>query len=159
MKPSYFLVKSEPFKYAFATLCEQGRTMWDGVRNFEARNNLRSMRVGDLLLFYHSNEGKAVVGVAKVVREAYPDPTAPGEDWSVVDVAPVCPLRSPVTLTMIRDEPRLADIQLLRRSRLSVVPVTAEEFAVVMELGKTKLPKGRKAAAGRAMDAEATVND
>ncbi len=159
MKPSYFLVKSEPFKYAFATLCEQGQTMWDGVRNFEARNNLRSMRVGDLLLFYHSNEGKAVVGVAKVVRAAYPDPTAPGEDWSVVDVAPVCPLRSEVTLQMIRQEPRLGQIALLRRSRLSVVPVTAEEFAVVMELGKTKLPKGRKAAAGRAMNAEATVND
>jgi predicted RNA-binding protein with PUA-like domain len=159
MKPSYFLVKSEPFKYAFATLCEQGRTMWDGVRNFEARNNLRSMQVGDLLLFYHSNEGKAVVGVAQVVRAAYPDPTAPGEDWSVVDVAPVCPLRSEVTLQMIRQEPRLAQIALLRRSRLSVVPVTAEEFAVVMELGKTKLPKGRKAAAGRAMDAEASVND
>lgn len=157
MKPSYFLVKSEPFKYAFATLCAQGRTMWDGVRNFEARNNLRSMKVGDLLLFYHSNEGKAVVGVAQVVQAAYPDPTAPGEDWSVVDVAPVCPLRAEVTLTQIRQEPRLAQIALLRRSRLSVVPVTEAEFAVVLELGKTQLPKGRKAAAARAMDAEASV--
>lgn len=157
MKPSYFLVKSEPYKYAFATLCAQGRTMWDGVRNFEARNNLRSMKVGDLLLFYHSNEGKAVVGVAQVVQAAYPDPTAPGEDWSVVDVAPVCPLRAEVTLDQIREEPRLAQIALLRRSRLSVVPVTEAEFAVVLELGKTKLPKGRKAAAARAMDAEASV--
>ena len=111
------------------------------MRNFEARNNLRAMQVGDLLLFYHSNEGKAVVGVAQVVRAAYPDPTAPDEDWSVVDVAPVCALSSPVTLQMIRDEPRLSDIALLRRSRLSVVPVTAEEFSVVLELGKTKLPK------------------
>jgi predicted RNA-binding protein with PUA-like domain len=144
MKPRCYLVKSEPYKYAFTTLQEQGRTMWDGVRNFEARNNLRAMQVGDLLLFYHSNEGKEVVGVATVVRTAYPDPTAPGEDWSVVDLAPVCPLRSPVTLTMIRDEPRLADIQLLRRSRLSVVPVTADEFAVVLALGKTKLPKSTK---------------
>ncbi len=144
MKPRFYLVKSEPFKYAFPTLCEQGRTMWDGVRNFEARNNLRAMQVGDLLLFYHSNEGKAVVGVAKVVRAAYPDPTAPDEDWSVVDVAPVCELSAPVTLQMIRDEPRLSEMALLRRSRLSVVPVTAEEFAVVLELGKTQLPKPRK---------------
>ena len=141
MTPSFFLVKSEPFKYAFSTLLAQGRTMWDGVRNFEARNNLRAMQVGDLLLFYHSSEGKEVVGVAQVVRTAYPDPTAPGEDWSVVDLSPVCALRSPVTLAMIRAEPRLGQINLLRRSRLSVVPVTAEEFAVVLELGKTKLPK------------------
>ena len=141
MKPRFYLVKSEPFKYAFSTLCEQGRTMWDGVRNFEARNNLRAMQVGDLLLFYHSNEGKAVVGVAQVVRAAYPDPTAPDEDWSVVDVAPVCALSSPVTLQMIRDEPRLSDIALLRRSRLSVVPLTAEAVSVVLELGQTKLPK------------------
>ena len=147
MTPSFFLVKSEPFKYAFSTLLAQGRTMWDGVRNFEARNNLRAMQKGDLLLFYHSNEGKAVVGVATVITTAYADPTADpknggeGGDWSVVDVAPVCALSSPVTLQMIRDEPRLSDIALLRRSRLSVVPVTAEEFSVVLELGKTKLPK------------------
>ena len=80
MKQRFYLVKSEPYKYSFTTLQEQGRTMWDGVRNFEARNNLRAMQVGDLLLFYHSNEGKEVVGVATVVRTAYPDPTAPGED-------------------------------------------------------------------------------
>lgn len=140
MKPNFFLVKSEPYKYAFSKLVSQGRTTWDGVRNFEARNNLRSMREGDLLLFYHSNEGKEVVGVATVVKTAYPDPTAPGEDWSVVDVAPVCALRSSVTLSMIRSEPRLANIALLRRSRLSVVPVTADEFSVVLELGQTDLP-------------------
>ena len=162
MKPSFFLVKSEPYKYAFSTLLAQGKTMWDGVRNFEARNNLRSMKAGDLLLFYHSNEGKEVVGVATVAKTAYPDPTAPGEDWSVVDVAPVCALRSSVTLDMIRREPRLANIALLRRSRLSVVPVTAEEFAVVLELGKTTLPgvsliepKGRSAKPRKAKSKEA----
>ena len=137
----HYLVKSEPYKYSFAQLLRDGQTAWDGVRNFEARNNLRAMAPGDLLLFYHSNEGKEVVGVARVARAAYPDPTAPGEDWSVVDVAPVCPLVRPVTLAEIKAEPRLADIALLRRSRLSVVPVTPAEFAVILELGETRLQK------------------
>lgn len=135
----HFLVKSEPYKYAFEQLVKDKKTRWDGVRNFEARNNLRAMSVGDLLLYYHSNEGKAVVGVAKVVRTAYPDPTAEEGDWSAVDVAPVQALKEPVTLDAIRADPKLADIQLLRRSRLSVVPVTPAEFKRVLELGKTKL--------------------
>ena len=137
--PNHWLVKSEPYKYAFEKLVADGKTTWDGVRNFEARNNLRAMKRGDLLLFYHSNEGKAVVGVAKVAREAYPDETAEEGDWSVVDVAPVKAMKTPVTLDAIRGDKALAKIQLLRRSRLSVVPVTPEEFQRILELGGTKL--------------------
>ena len=137
--PNHWLVKSEPYKYSFEALVSDKQTSWDGVRNFEARNNLRAMKRGDLLLFYHSNEGKAVVGVAQVAREAYPDPTADEGDWSVVDVAPVKALTSPVSLDVIRGDKALANMQLLRRSRLSVVPVTPEEFRRILELGKTKL--------------------
>lgn len=136
---AHWLVKSEPYKYAFAELQKDKRTTWDGVRNFEARNNLRAMKKGDLLLFYHSNEGKEIVGVAKVLREAYPDPTAEGEDWSVVDIGPVKALAEPVTLAAIKADAKLADMQLLRRSRLSVVPVTPAEFAHVLALSGTKL--------------------
>lgn len=145
--PNFYLVKSEPYVFSFADLVRDGRAMWDGVRNFEARNNLRAMARGDLLLFYHSNEGKEVVGVARVEKTAYPDPTADpknggeGGDWSVVDVAPVCALKKPVSLDAIRGEPRLAEINLLRRNRLSVVPVTAAEFALILKMGGTTLPK------------------
>jgi predicted RNA-binding protein with PUA-like domain len=138
-RPQHFLVKSEPYKFSWADLVRDGRAVWDGVRNFEARNNLRAMRPGDLLLFYHSNEGKEVVGVAEVVKAAYPDPTAPGEDWSVVDVAPRCALQKPVTLAAIKATPALAEMGLLRRSRLSVVPVTAAEFTRILKMGKTTL--------------------
>lgn len=137
---AHYLVKSEPSVYSFAQLCRDGRTSWEGVRNYEARNNLRRMRVGDLLLYYHSNEGKQIVGVARVVKAAYPDATAPGEDWSTVDVAPVVALTRPVTLAEIKAEPRLAELALLRKSRISVVPVTATEFALLLRLGGTKLP-------------------
>lgn len=137
--PAHFLIKSEPDKYAFAKLVVDKRTTWDGVRNFEARNNLRAMKAGDLLLYYHSNEGKEIVGVAKVVRAAYADPTAKDGDWSAVDIAPVKALTTPVTLATIREDEKLAEMQLLRRSRLSVVPVTPAEFKRVLELGKTKL--------------------
>jgi predicted RNA-binding protein with PUA-like domain len=137
--PRHFLIKSEPYKYAFDALVRDKKTRWDGVRNFEARNNLRAMAVGDLLLYYHSNEGKAVVGIAKVVRTAYPDPTADEGDWSAVDVAPVKALKMPVTLEAIKADAKLTDMLLLRRSRLSVVPVTPVEFKRVLELGETKL--------------------
>jgi predicted RNA-binding protein with PUA-like domain len=149
MPQQHFLVKSEPYKYSWQDLLRAGRGIWDGVRNFESRNNLRAMKVGDLLLFYHSNEGKEVVGVAKVARRAYPDPTAPPEDadWSAVDVVPFCALKRPVSLDDIRKEPRLREMALLRRSRLSVVPVTPAEFAVVLALGETALPRRRTAAA------------
>lgn len=150
--PAFWLIKSEPFKYAWSQLVADGKTCWDGVRNYEARNNLRAMKTGDLCLFYHSNEGKAVVGVARVVREAYPDPTASdaadavdaaeeGGDWSAVDVAPHVALAVPVELATIKATPALAEMQLLRRSRLSVVPVTRREFDAIVKLGKTKLPK------------------
>jgi predicted RNA-binding protein with PUA-like domain len=137
--PSYWLVKSEPFKYPFQRLLEERKTTWDGVRNFEARNHLRSMKAGDQLLFYHSNEGKEIVGIAKVVRAAYPDATAEDGDWSAVDVAPVKALAAAVSLATIRDDKKLAEMQILKRSRLSVVPVTPAEFKRVLELGKTKL--------------------
>jgi len=137
--PAHFLVKSEPYKYAFETLQKDKLTRWDGVRNFEARNNLRAMKKGDLLLFYHSNEGKEIVGIAKVVRTAYADPTASEGDWAAVDIAPLKALKSRVSLEAIRNDKKLATIQLLRRPRLSVVPVTPTEFSRVLELGETKL--------------------
>ncbi len=140
MSRQYWLMKSEPFKYSFAQLVRDGQTMWDGVRNFEARNNLRAMKAGDLALFYHSNEGKAVVGVARIKREAYPDPTAPGEDWSVVDLEPVVSIKAAVSLDAIRSEVDLADIALLKRSRLSVVPISKEHFEKILKMGKTRVP-------------------
>ena len=111
-KPRYWLVKSEPSVYPWQQLVKEGRTAWTGVRNFEARNHLRAMRQGDLCLYYHSNEGKAVVGVARVLTAAGPDPTAPGEDWASVDVAPLVALAEPVTLSAIKATPALADMQL-----------------------------------------------
>jgi predicted RNA-binding protein with PUA-like domain len=134
--PQYFLVKSEPAKYPFAQLVRDGRTSWDGVRNFEARNNLRAMKTGDECLYYHSNEGKEVVGIARVVREAYPDPTSK-DDWSAVDIEPVRALKRPVALNELRADPTCSGMMLLRRPRLSVVPVTANEFRVVLRLSKT----------------------
>jgi predicted RNA-binding protein with PUA-like domain len=139
MPTGTWLAKSEPSKYSWSQLVSDKRTTWDGVRSFEARNNLRAMKKGDRVLFYHSNEGKEVVGVAKVVGEAYADPSAPGEDWSVVDLAPLKPLKVPVTLATIKADKKLANMALLRRSRLSVVPVTAAEFERILELGETKL--------------------
>lgn len=136
---NHWLMKSEPDVYPFERLVKEKKTAWEGVRNFEARNNLRAMKKGDLALFYHSNIGKEIVGVMKIVGEAYEDPTAKGEDWSVVDVAPVKALVAPVTLATIKTEKALADIQLLRRSRLSVVPVSAEHFARILKMGKTVL--------------------
>jgi predicted RNA-binding protein with PUA-like domain len=135
---AYWLVKSEPSVYPWSKLVADGRAVWDGVRNFEARNNLRAMKKGDLCLFYHSNEGKEIVGVARVVREAYQDPTTK-EDWSVVDVEPVKALTAPVTLAAIKAHPTLKNMALVKRSRLSVVPVTKAELDAVLAAGKTKL--------------------
>ena len=135
---AFWLIKSEPNKYPFSRLQSDKTTPWDGVRNFEARNNLRAMKRGDFALFYHSNIGKEVVGVARVVREAYPDATS-SEDWSVVDFAPMKALTVPVTLAHIRTMPGLAEMALLKRSRLSVVPVTAAEWALVLAAGRTKV--------------------
>jgi predicted RNA-binding protein with PUA-like domain len=139
MAEGHWLAKSEPSKYPWQKLLQDKRTTWDGVRNFEARNNLRAMQKGDLVLFYHSNEGKEIVGVAKVVKTAYPDPTADEGDWSVVDLAPLKTLKVPVLLDVIKGDKKLAGMALLRRSRLSVVPVTPGEFARILELAETKL--------------------
>ncbi len=138
MAKAHFLIKSEPSKYSFDQLVADGHAVWDGIRSFEARNNMRAMKKGDQLLFYHSNEGKAVVGVARVSREAYPDPTAEGEDWSVVEVEPIRALARAVTLDELRAHRVLAKMMMLRRPRLSVVPVTPEEFDAVLELAKKK---------------------
>lgn len=140
MAKAHFLIKSEPSKYSFDQLVADGRAVWDGIRSFEARNNLRAMKEGDLLLYYHSNEGKAVVGIARVSREAYPDPAAEGEDWSVVEIEPVRPLARPVALDELRAHRVLAKMMMLRRPRLSVVPVTGEEFDAVLDLAKKKSP-------------------
>jgi predicted RNA-binding protein with PUA-like domain len=137
--PQYFLAKSEPSVYSWSRLADEKRAVWDGVRNFEARNNLRAMKKGDLVLFYHSNEERAVVGVAKVSREAYPDATATEGDWSAVDLVPVKALTLPVTLAAIKADPSLAALPLVRKSRLSVSAVGAKEFARILQLGKTKL--------------------
>jgi len=138
MAKATFLIKSEPSVYSFDQLLEDGKTVWDGVRNYEARNNLRAMKKGDTLLFYHSNEGKEIVGIAKVARTAYQDPKTE-EDWSAVDVAPVKKLAVPVTLATIKAHPLLSGMQLVKRSRISVVPVTDEELRAVLALARTKL--------------------
>lgn len=141
MAKQYWLIKSEPSVYPYAQLEKDGKTAWTGVRNFEARNNLRAMKPGDLCLYYHSNEGKAVVGVAKVLTEAGEDPTAPGEDWASVDVGPVVPFKQPVTLADIKATPALKDFRLLTHSRLSVASATAEQFKLILKMGKTTLPR------------------
>jgi predicted RNA-binding protein with PUA-like domain len=133
---NYWLVKSEPDAYSWSDLVADGKTSWTGVRNFTARNNLRIMRVGDEVLFYHSVTDKAVVGVAKVVRAAYPDPTAKEGDWSAVDLAPIKPLRDPVALDQIKARRRLKDISLVRQSRLSVHRLSAEEYREILALAK-----------------------
>lgn len=132
---NHWLVKSEPFKYSWEKFNEDKRTFWDGVRNYQARNNLKAMKEGDLVLFYHSNEGKNVVGVAKVVKEFYQDPTTDDTNWVVVDLAPVETLNNPVSLAQIKAEPSLEDISLVRQGRLSVMPLKASEFDKILEMG------------------------
>jgi predicted RNA-binding protein with PUA-like domain len=139
MAEGYWLAKSEPFKYPWEKLVQDKRTTWDGIRSFEARNNLRAMQKGDLVLFYHSNEGKEIVGVAKVVKTAYPDQSADEGDWSAVDIAPLKALKAKVSLATIKSDKKLSGMALVRRSRLSVVPVTPGEFARILELAETKL--------------------
>jgi predicted RNA-binding protein with PUA-like domain len=135
-------VKSEPNTYSWEDLVADGKTRWDGVRNAQARNNLQAMRVGDVALFYHSGEGKEIVGVAKVVRAAYPDPTTDDERWVVVDLAPVAPLHKPVSLADVKRDAALAGIALVRQGRLSVMPIAPPAFARILALGKTKLTGG-----------------
>ncbi|GAB2983035.1 EVE domain-containing protein [Mucilaginibacter puniceus] len=131
----HWLVKSEPVKYSWEKFNKDGRTFWDGVRNYQARNNLREMKTGDLVLFYHSNDGKEVVGIAKVVKEAYQDPTTDDKNWVVVDLSPVETLKNPVTLETIKADERLKDVGLVRQGRLSVMALKREEFDRIVELG------------------------
>lgn len=140
MARGYWLMKSEPFKYSWDDLVRDGKTYWDGVRNYEARNNLAAMKEGDLAFYYHSNKGKEVVGIVEIVGSSYPDPTADDETWVVVDVAPRVAFKEPVSLATIKQDPKLEEFQLVRRGRLSVVPVTAAEFRYVAKLGKTRIP-------------------
>jgi predicted RNA-binding protein with PUA-like domain len=135
---AYWLIKSEPFKYSWEQFLKDKRTFWDGVRNYAARNNMKAMKLGDELFFYHSNEGLAVVGVAKVVKEFYQDPTTDEDAWVVVDVAPVKTLKNPVTLQQIKSDKRLANMEIIRLSRLSVSKVQPEEWKVIMELAGEK---------------------
>jgi predicted RNA-binding protein with PUA-like domain len=133
-------VKSEPSVYSFDRFEEEGRAVWDGVRNYEARNNLRAMKKGDLVLWYHSNEGKEIVGVARVAREAYQDPTT-DEDWSAVDLEPVARLGRPIGLAEVKAHPLLSKMWLVTRSRISVTPVTAAEYEAVLKLSKGRPPE------------------
>lgn len=135
----YWIMKSEPSKYSFAQLTKEKKTRWDGVRNYEARNNLRAMQPGDLALFYHSNEDRSAVGVVRVCKEAYKDPSAPDEDWSVVEVEALSPLKVPVPLESLRADPTFDGMALLTRPRLSVLPMTRAHFERILKLGKTRL--------------------
>ncbi|MFN5319601.1 MAG: EVE domain-containing protein [Bacteroidia bacterium] len=132
---NYWLVKSEPHKYSWQQFLKDGQTFWDGVRNYQARNNLSTMKTDDLALFYHSNEGMEVVGIARVIREAYPDPTTDDARWVAVDLVPHHTLKKSVTLVDIKNEPMLAQIGLIRQGRLSVMPLRAEEFDKIVEMG------------------------
>jgi predicted RNA-binding protein with PUA-like domain len=135
---NYWLAKSEPETYSWADLVKDGQTAWTGVRNFQARINLRAMKTGDKVLFYHSGEGKEIVGLAKVAKVAYPDPTAKDGDWVCVDLAAVKPLAKPVSLPAVKADRALKEMVLVKNSRLSVQPVTAEEFARILQLAETK---------------------
>ncbi|TSD66011.1 EVE domain-containing protein [Inquilinus sp. KBS0705] len=132
---NHWLVKSEPVKYSWEKFNKEGRTFWDGVRNYQARNNLREMKTGDLVMWYHSNDGKEVVGIARVVKEFYQDPTTEDPNWVVVDLEPVESLKKPVTLEQIKADERLKDIGLVRQGRLSVMALKREEFDRIIEMG------------------------
>lgn len=136
---AYWLIKSEPFKYAWDQFVADGSTFWDGVRNYGARNNLRSMKKGDLAFFYHSNEGLEIVGIAKVVKESYQDPTTDETAWVVVDFKPHKKLKKPVTLAAIKATPSLSNMALIRLGRLSVQPVLEEEWEIIMAMSQEKL--------------------
>jgi len=139
MARSHWLVKSEPGKYSWDDLVRDGSTHWDGVRNYQARNHLRDMRVGDRVLYYHSVEGKAIVGVARVTRRAYQDPTTDDDRWVVVDLAPLKALAEPVGLDRIKRDPLLRTMPLVTQSRLSVMPIAKAAFDRVLELGGAQL--------------------
>ncbi|MGN6530755.1 MAG: EVE domain-containing protein [Ginsengibacter sp.] len=135
---NYWLVKSEPFKYSWQQFLKDKKTHWDGVRNYAARNNLREMKKGDEVFFYHSNEGMEIVGIAMVVKEAYQDPTTDDKNWVVVDLKPVKALKNPVTLTDIKAEAKFENMELVKNSRLSVQKVTPDEWKLIMKMSDRK---------------------
>jgi predicted RNA-binding protein with PUA-like domain len=139
MAKKFWLVKQEPEDYSWATFAKEAGTTWAGIRNYQARNNLRAMSQGDFVFFYHSVTEKQVVGVARVVREAYPDPTAKDGDWVCVDLAPVKALKHPVGLDIIKADPVLQEMPLIRNSRLSVMPLTEKQSHRLLERAETKL--------------------
>ncbi|HEY7785863.1 MAG TPA: EVE domain-containing protein [Pyrinomonadaceae bacterium] len=134
----HWMVKQEPETYSWDDFVNDGRTDWTGVRNYQARNNLREMKSGDAVLFYHSGKDKAVVGLAEVVNAAYPDPTADDPQWVAVDLKPVKPLKAPVPLAAIRYDKRLSGLPLIRQSQLSVMPLTKDEFDAIIGMGNGK---------------------
>jgi predicted RNA-binding protein with PUA-like domain len=140
-KNSYWMVKQEPETYSWTDFENDGRTDWSGVRNYQARNNLREMKNGDLVLFYHSGKDKAVVGLAEVVKSAYKDPTADDPQWVAVDLKPIKPFATPVLLAAIRYDKRLSQLPLIRQSQLSVMPLTKDEFDVIVAMGNSKTRK------------------
>ena len=133
---NYWIIKSEPFKYSWDQLVEDKWTYWDGVRNYQARNNLRNMEVGDYCLFYHSNKGLEIVGISKVIKEAYPDPTIEDDRWVAVDIEPVKELENYVTLKQMKADENLVDLGLIRQGRLSVIPCSKEHYDIIMEHSK-----------------------
>ena len=138
-KKSFWIIKQEPSQYNWKQFEKDRETYWDGVRNYQARNNLKKMKKGDNLLFYHSVVGKEIVGIAEVTRESYPDPTTDDERWVVVDLKPIKPFKVPVTLEEIKAHKELSEIALIKQARLSVMPITKKEFQILLKLGKTKL--------------------
>ncbi|MEO6894429.1 MAG: EVE domain-containing protein [Ginsengibacter sp.] len=136
---NYWLVKSEPFKYSWDQLLKDKKTFWDGVRNYAARNNLRDMKKGDEVFFYHSNEGLEIVGIAMVIKEFYQDPTTDNTNWVVVDLSPVKALKKAVSLAEIKEEPKLENMELVKNSRLSVQKVTPGEWKQILKMSGTKI--------------------
>ena len=135
---NYWLVKTEPETFSWDDLVRDKKTVWDGVRNFQARSNLKAMKPGDVVFIYHTGDEKSVIGLAKIVKEAYPDPTATEGDWSGVDLVPMKPLKKPVALEVIKADNALKEILLIRNSRLSVMSLTEAQFNRILELGETK---------------------
>jgi predicted RNA-binding protein with PUA-like domain len=133
---NYWLVKSEPFKYSWEQFCKDKKTFWDGVRNYQARNNLRAMAKGDEVLFYHSNEGLAIVGIAIVAKTAYQDPTTDDANWVAVDLKPLKALKNSVSLATMKQTPGLENLALIKQGRLSVCPVTTLEYKIILDLAK-----------------------
>ncbi len=133
---NHWLIKSEPNKYSWDDLNKDGSTFWDGVRNYEARNNLRAMKTGDLLLYYHSNDGKEIVGIAKVIKEAYQDPTTDDDRWVAVDIEPFKKLKNSVSLATMKATPELENMKMVRQGRISVTPVTPAEFDKIIALSE-----------------------